>query len=511
MSDQSNKSIDNKRITKNAFLLYLRMIITMGISIYTSRVILDVLGVEDYGIYNVVAGVTTMVIFFSGSLSNAAQRYFSLGLGKCDLITTNKYFSQFMLIFGVLAIAVLLLGESLSIWVIESLLVIPADRIEAAYWVYHCSLISMALTFIQIPYQSAIIAHERMDTFAYLSLFESFGRLGILYLIVVIGGDSLTVYALLFLAISFCLLLLHYFYCRIKFEDCKYRYYFSKRLAYEMTSFVGYNMFGCFAFAAANQGVNVLLNIFFGPTVNAARAIAMQVNAAIVKFTDNIVVAVRPGIIKLYAQNQIDEMLALSINSVRYCLYVNFLVAIPIVLNLDFILNLWLKQVPEYTEVFIILILIEGIFNIVNQPITILVNATGKLKRNQFYGRMYTLAVLPISYLLLLVYKTPTIPMSVCVLGTICYMLNNIFDVKNQLGLNIVEFIRITFCKTACVFVPLVILCWLSTKFLSNGWLCMIVTTAIDILIGLTLVYHFLLGDTEKKYVNRIILKYIKR
>lgn len=494
--------VDNKRITKNATVLYLRMAVTMFVSFYTSRVILQVLGVVDFGIYNVVYGVTMIVTFFSGSLMNVAQRYLNLGIGENDLEKTNNFFNQFVLIFCTISIVVLIIGEFLSECVIESLLNIPEERIYASHWVYQLSLFALVLTLIQIPFQAAVIANEKMDVFAYITLFESFGKLGILYLVQAMCGDNLILYVISLFGVSFIVFCSYFFYCINKFAECRLKYYFNKRLAREMSSFIGYNVYGCFAFSLSQQGVNVLLNIFFGPAVNAARAIAMQVNQGVYKFSDNILIAVRPPIIKLYAQKDNIKMINLSVNTTRYCLYINTLFVLPIIFNSEYILKLWLGTVPEYTGAFVGIILIESFFNIMNQMITILVNATGNLKRNQFYGRTFTLLVLPISYIILLWVKSPTIPIIITLLGTSLYFLNNLYDVHLQLGVNMVSYMKNTILPVIALSLPLSIVCFVIVHLVGQNFTSLLFSTIMVFTMGVIIVYIFLISDNERKKVK---------
>lgn len=493
--------VDNKRITKNAAVLYLRMAVTMFVSFYTSRVILQVLGVVDFGIYNVVYGVTMVVTFFSGSLMNVTQRYLNLGIGSNDLQKTNNYFNQFVAIFCGLSLIVFLLGEAMSVWVVDDLLAIPKDRITASHWVYQFSLFALVLTLIQIPFQAAVIANERMGAFAYLTLFESFAKLGILFLIQALSGDNLILYTILLFIISAITFVSYIIYCYRFFPECKIRYFFERKLAREMSSFVGYNVYGCFAFSMSQQGVNVLLNIFFGPAINAARAIAMQVYQGIYKFSDNLLVAVRPPIIKLYAQNDIEQMIILSANTTRYCLFLNTLLVMPVIFNVDYILRIWLGMIPAYTSAFVCIILVESYFNIMNQMITVLVNATGNLKRNQFYGRTYTLLVLPISYVLLLITENPVIPIVLTVVGSVAYFFNNLYDAHLQLGVNMNNYCMNTILPVCILHAPLILLFFIITKHIEIEWIKLVVTMSLDLLLGSVLIFAFFLNRNEKQYV----------
>lgn len=487
------------------------MLFTMLISFFTSRVILEVLGVEDFGIYNVVGGITTIIVFFTGCLTNVSQRYYNLGLGQNDIKRTNQYFNQFLLIFSVLALLVFVVGEGLASWIIDDLLFIPETRKEAAAWVFRFSLVALSLSLLQIPYLSAVIAHEKMDIFAYISLFESISRLGILYVIQAFHGDKLILYGGLYLSISFLSFLIYVIYGHVKFEECFYKFYFSKPLAKEMSRFVGYNMYGCFAFSMCQQGVNVLFNVFFGPSVNAARALSMQVYQGVYRFSDNILTAVRPPIIKLYSQNDRPRMVSLAISATRYCLFVNALLVIPIIVNVDFILQVWLRQVPEYTAFFIIVVLVESNFNIANQMLTILVNATGNLKRNQFYGRTFTLLALPLSYQALLWIKTPIVPMLIILVTTILYWMNNLRDTHMQVRLNYMEYFKKIIMPTVILYVSLCLLSYIPYALMDDGWMKLVVTVSLNLVAGLIIIYQILMNNMEREIIRNKIVSKLKK
>ena len=503
-------TIDNKRITKNAIVLYIRMLVSMAVVFYTSRVILEVLGVEDFGIYNVVGGATAIILFFSGSLTNAAQRYFNLSLGREDKEETNKYFNQFILIFTAISLVVLIVGECMASWIVKDFLVIPLNRVEAAYWVYQFSLFTLILTMLQTPFVSSVIAHERMNVYAYVSLGETCSRLVILYVIRSFGGDYLVHYALGIFMVSVVVFSSYILYNLKRFPECKLRYYFNLRLAKEMAGFISYNVFGCFAFSMSTQGMNVILNLFFGPTINAARAVAIQVYQGVYRFADNIVVAIKPPIIKLYAMGDTDRMIDMAMHTTRYCLFVNTLLVLPILFNVDFILSAWLGTVPNYTNVFVIVVLIENYFNIMNQAITILVNATGRLKRNQFYGRMYTLCVLPLAYFSLLLVREPLIPILLTLFGSICYFMNNLYDVRLQFGLSIRKYIKVAIVPVIKLLFPLIVCGVVTIVLIDKGGMRLFVIGLLDITLGTFIIYRFLFSQEEKNFVASKVQQFIK-
>lgn len=506
-----NLKVDNKRISKNAALLYVRMAVTMIVSIYTSRVILQVLGVSDYGIYNVVWGITSVIVFFNGSLQNVAQRYLNLGIGEGSLTLTTQYFNQFLVIFSFLSLCMLVVGEICMRWVIYEFLVIPSDRLVASLWIYQSSLMCLVLSIFVIPYTSAVIAHERMDVFASITIFETFSRLGILYIIQLWDGDNLIHYAIGLFCIQVLLFFFYVSFVRTHFKESIIHFYFNRKLLREMTTFVGYNMYGCFAFAICQQGINVLINIFFSPVINAARAISMQVYSAVYKFSDNILMAVRPPIIKLYANDEKNKMIDIAFRTTRYCLFINTLIALPIAFCIDTILQLWLETVPDYTNIFVIIVLLEGYINIMCQMFATLVNATGNLKWNQFYGRTYTLISIPLAYCFLLVWKSPMVPVLFALLGTLGYFLCGLYDIHIQFKVRTTRYIKEIIFPILCFNFILVVVLSLIKIMPVGKYVQLLDIFVADVIIGVLLIYTLFLDHREKDFVKSKIQKVIKK
>ena len=438
----SETSSNNKRIAKNTVMLYIRMLLIMVVTLYTSRVVLEVLGVEDFGIYNVVGGVVAILGFFTSSLSNAAQRYMSIGLGENDLLETEHAFRQSVTLMFLLSIVLFIIGETIGLWFVYNKLVIPAGRLQAAVWIYHFSLVSVISAINQVPLMAAIIARERMNIYAYLGLFEAFTKLAIVYILMLTNSiDSLIMYGGLMAIVSILTFLFYLFYCVHNFLECKYSFYWNRPLVKEMLHFISYNLFGCFAWSAGVQGTNIILNLFFGPTVNAARAIAVQVSTVVTHFTGNIMTAVKPQIIKSYVSGEKEYMMTLIERSTKYAFFFTSLLAIPIIIEIEFILQLWLGQVPEYTVSFTRLVLCESLFGVFTPSLWIATNATGRIKNNQVYGRLITLSILPLSYLMLRFFSDPKIPFVIAIFSNIIYWFYCLFDIRKQLSLNIKRYI----------------------------------------------------------------------
>ena len=388
----------HSRIAKNTLLLYLRMLLLTLVSLYTSRVILDALGVDDYGIYNVVGGVVTMFLVLSGSLSAAITRFMTYEMGKKNKERLSQVFSTSVTIQFGIALLVLLLAETIGLWFVNTQLVIPESRLNAANWCYQFSLITFCINLISIPYNAAIISHERMGAFAYISIFEAVGRLAIALSIALAPIDRLIYYSSLVAALAILVRFIYVSYCRQKFTECHYRFMFDKSLLKEMAGFMGWNLIGTSSYVMREHGGTILTNIFFGPTVNAARALAMKVNTVIKGFVQNFMIALNPQITKNYASGNHKETMNLVFLGSRFSFYILMLFALPIMMCTNTILSIWLKEVPNYTVVFIQLILILSLSESLSNPLITLMLATGKIRNYQIVvGGIYLLNI-PISY-----------------------------------------------------------------------------------------------------------------
>lgn len=392
---------NNKRIAKNTLLLYLRMLFMMAINLYTSRVVLNTLGVEDYGIYNVVGGVVTMFGFINSSMSSATQRYITFGISKDNFENLQKIFSTTLQIHILIALIIVILGETVGLWFMYEKMQIPADRMEAAFWVLQCSIFSTVIVIISVPYNADIIAHEKMSAFAYISILEAILKLAIVYILIISSVDKLILYAFLLSAIQVLIRFCYSRYCNKHFKETIYKHIGDKILFKEMISFAGWSVFGNLSAVLFSQGLNMLLNLFFGPIVNAARAIAVQVQGAIQNFVLNFQMALNPQITKTYAKKEMNEMHKLMFRSARFSFYLLFFISLPILFETDFILTIWLKTVPENTVIFLRIIICTSLIYSLANPLIIANQATGKVKNYQIVCGGILLLILPISYICL--------------------------------------------------------------------------------------------------------------
>lgn len=395
---------NNKRIAKNTVLLYFRMLLTIVVSLYTSRVILNVLGIEDFGVFNVVGGVIAILGFLSGSLSGASSRFITYALGKGDEQELKKIFSSVLFVHFILAAIVIFVGETIGLWFVCNKLVIPVGRMTAALWVYHCSILTAVISIISVPYNSLIIAHERMSAFAYISIIEVVLKLLIVWLLIYLPYDKLIIYAILYLLIQVIVRIIYSHYCTNHFFESRTMPSCSSKRVKEICIYAAWTMNGNLAVIGYTQGLNILLNLFFGPVVNAARGIAVQVEAAVMTFVQNFQLATRPQIIKSYAVSDLQYMHKLVVASSKYGFYLIMIISFPILLCIASILRLWLGVVPDYTVVFIRIMLLGGLLQPLSLAMTTAIHATGNIRKFQIFEGTSLLMVVPLAYILLKIY-----------------------------------------------------------------------------------------------------------
>lgn len=438
-----DNSENNKRIAKNSIFLYFRMILVLIVTLYTSRVVLDALGVDDFGIYNVVGGVASLLTFFTAALTNATQRYLSYSIGRKDEEGTQNIFNLSILLYAIISAVLFIALETLGLWLVNTQLVIPESRMVAANWVYQCSIILCLMTVMQVPYLGMIISKERMNVYAYVGIFDVIAKLLIVYLLFLFP-DKLIAYAILFVIEWICINLIYISYCHKNFIECRVKFFWDKSLAKEIMNFISLTAFGCLSWSVAIQGGSIVLNMFFGPVVNAARGLAIQINSGITTFTNGIITAIKPQLIKSYASGDLEYMKSLFCVASKYSAVLMLLLSLPIIFNIDYILSIWLKEVPDYTNIFTILIIIDALIALLVNPINIVLNGVGKIKVLQFYGRIITLSSLPITYILLKlsIFNDPTIVFYMIILAEIAYLMVCFWDMNRHIGFGIFRYVR---------------------------------------------------------------------
>ena len=377
------------------------MLLIIIVGLYTSRVVLNTLGVSDYGIYNVVGGIVAMLAFLNSAMVAASQRFISFELGTGNIEKLKKVFCTSVSIHIALAIIIFLIAETLGLWFVNTHLNIPPERMEAANWVYQCSILTLLLTIISVPYNSCIVAHEHVKAFAYVSIVEAVLKLLIVYILLLGNFDKLILYAILVACVAFIIRIIYGIYCKQHFKECTYHFVFDKQLFKEMFAFAGWSVIGNFGFAIKDQGSNVILNLFFGTTVNAARGIALQVNGIISNFSNNFTMALNPQITKQYAAGDVEASVKLVYAGCRYSFYLLLLVAVPVMINIDYLLQLWLGTVPEYTSQFLMLALVAALIDVMARPLVTALQATGRIKFFQLVICIVVLCELPLAYVIL--------------------------------------------------------------------------------------------------------------
>lgn len=447
---------DNKRIAKNTIFLYIRMFLIMGVSLYTSRIVLRVLGEDDFGLYNVVGGIVMMFTFLNGALAGATSRFITYEIGRKDDIQLHKVFNVSLVTHLIIALIIVILAETIGLWLLYNKMVIPADRFDAAFWVYQISILSCVFSIMSVPYNATIIAHERMNIYAYVGIVEVILKLAIAYLIMISTYDKLVVYAFLLFLVQALIMLYYRMYCNRRFAECKLMLVKEKSMYKQMFVYAGSDMIGNLAVLAQGQGLNILLNLFFGPAVNAARGIAYQVQGAVTQFSGNFMTAVKPQIIKQYAAGKIKEMMQLVVHSSCFSYYLMLLIVAPICLEAEYILRLWLGEFPDYTVSFLRLVLVLCMIQTLKTPRTTVFHATGRiLLPNIVVGTILCLA-LPVAYIVLKMGGNPNSVFWVAILTMVSSEIFGIIIMKYLVECSVKNYILKVHIR--CFFVTIVAL-----------------------------------------------------
>lgn len=411
---------NNRTIAKNTFFLYTRMMFTMIVSLYTSRVILQTLGVEDYGIYQSVGGIVGFLSFINGALSTGSSRFLTFELGTGNFEKLKRVFSTTLTLHIIIALFVVVVAETIGLWFLHNKLIIPPDKLNAAVYVFHISILTAIFSLTQVPYNASIIAHEKMSIFAYVSIVECSAKLLIVYLLAIGDVDKLKLYATLLFVVQICLMLFYRIYCTKNFDETKYRFVYDEKIVKSITGFSGWSLFASASIALNSQGILILLNMFFSPAIVTARAISIQVNMAAMQLVDNFRTAVNPQIVKRYAANDIEGSKNLLLSSVKYSYYLMFILCFPIFLLAYPILKLWLGIVPEYTVIFLRIIVIQSLFQVFDSSFYIALYAKGQLKENALISPTLGFLMFPITYFL---FKSGYSPIALSWVSLVVYIL----------------------------------------------------------------------------------------
>ena len=510
----NNPISSNKRIVKNTILLYLRMFFVMCIQLYTSRVVLQALGVEDYGIYNVVGGIVTMFAFLNAALNSSTQRYITFFLGKGDKNELQEVFSNCIFIHAFLAIIIIILSETVGLWFLYNKMVIPEERMVAAFWVFQMSIITTVVLIFSSPYNATIVAYEKMSAFAYISIFDVVLRLLTAFILLYSKWDNLVLYAILSVIVQLIIRFIYVRYCKMHFEITKIVYRFNKKLFKSMTSFMGWNVFGGLSHVLYGQGINILLNMFFGPVINAARGIAVQVQNVVQQFAYNLQMAFNPQITKNYAVGDLKTMHDLVYRCSKYTFFLLLIISLPIFLETNLLLTLWLTTVPDWTVTFLRIMLCIIMVDSVAAPLMTSSAATGNVKLYQTVIGGTMLLIVPVAYVFLKLGFEPATVFIVHLTFCLITFVLRLFIIRPMISLSIREYVLMAIIpsfKTGllAVIIPTVLYCVLSDTIF-NG----LVVLVSSVLCSILAIYLVGLTKNERAFLNQkllSILSFIKK
>lgn len=495
-------SSNNKRIAKNTLLLYVRMLFLMLVSLYTSRVILNALGVEDYGIYNVVGGVVTMFSVLSGSLNAAISRFITYELGAGHPEQLKKIFSSAVTIQAGIALVVIVLAETLGLWFLNNKMVIPENRLIAANWCFQFSVITFSINLISVPYNATIIAHERMSAFAYISILEALGKLLVAWCIAFNPIDRLIFFSALVAVVAWTIRMIYASYCKRHFEECTYHFVYDHDLLKRMFSFAGWNLFGAGSWQLMTQGVNLLVNIYFGVTLNAARGIASKIEMVVIHFVNNFTTAINPQITKSYASGEREYMFNLMFRGAKISYFLLMFFAIPIMLEAQTILSLWLGFVPDHTVNFIRLTLSVSMLHVLSNTMITTMLATGNIKKYQIIVGGLGMMVLPLAWFFFLIDLPPEMAYVSTLIIFILQLTARLILMREMVNMSIKRYVVEVLSKVILVTIMSVPLPLMLNKMMSMSVARLSIVGSVSVATSALVIYTLGLDHTEKCFVR---------
>lgn len=502
----TDTAANNKRIAKNTLMLYVRMILIMLVNLYTSRVILKTLGVEDFGIYNIVGGIVVLFSFINTAMVASTQRFLNYELGKNNVDEAQKIFSSSLTIHLAIVLVIVVLAETLGLWFLNRYINIPEERFTAANWAYQFSILTFVINIIRTPYNASIIAYEKMSYYAYISIVEVILKLLIVYAICLFA-DRLIAYSALTSVVAFIILICYIVFCMSKFPICKYKFQYDKSRYKALINFSGWSMFGAIANTGANQGINILLNIFFGVTVNAAMGIANQVNAALYQFVSNFQTAFNPQIIKSYAADDRPYFFSLILNTSRYSFFLLFILAFPVILCCEEILQLWLGLVPDHAVSFCRLVIIFSLIDAWQGPLWVSAQATGQIRNYQLLISCLILLNLPLTYALFKLIHVPELALVGRICINIITAIARVLYLKHLYGFPISQYLRTVILKSIVVVLISLPLPLIAYANVANEWHRLALTLVLCVTITAIAIYFWGLKSGEKTLVKKMIFK----
>ena len=501
-------SANNRRIAKNTVFLYIRMFLIMAINLYSSRVILAELGVEDYGIYNVVGGVVMMMAFLNTSLTSGFQRFFNIALGNNDIVEFKKLFSVSIACQILLALLALLLTETVGLWLLGNKMLIPETRFYAANWVYQCTVVVFIVTLFISPLNAVVISIEKMNIYAVVSIIQACLKLGVLYMLDLFDADKLIVYSILIVVVDLIVWIIYFVSVKKYNPELRFVPFFDKSRLRKIAVFSGWNLFGSCSHMLKSQGINVVLNMFFEPSINAARGIAYQVMSGVKTFYSSFQTAARPQSMKYYAMGDNEQMIKLSYNISRISFMLLWVITLPLLFTTRYVLDIWLRpNMPEYAPLFTQIILITSVVEVFGPPIATIVHATGKMKKYQLVCGIVIMSIVPVAYLFLKLGYPPETAMYVSlVILTVVHFLRLLL-VKELVAFSVHDYM--SKCILPCLLVAVVsaiipiILCVLEIGSLIHPLLLF----TICLLSGLVSIWLIGLSGSEKEIIKNKLTK----
>ena len=498
----ATQASSNRRIAKNTVALYLRMFLTMIVGFYTSRVVLNTLGVQDYGIYGVVGGVIAMMGFLNAAMAGATSRFLTFELGRGDSARLARTFSSALIIHMGIALVVMVLGETVGLWFLCNKLVIPPSRMEAAHWVYQLSILSSMIGITQAPYDASIISHEKMNVYAYVEILNSLLKLAIVYLLVLGHFDKLKLYAVLTLAVSVTIMLIYRVYCLRHFKETHFHWVWDKAILKPMLSFSGWDLYGNACVTARQQGINFLINMFFGVTLNAASSIATTVNGVVQGLIFNVITAFRPQIIKQYAQDKVEEMQNLMTNAITITIVLFGILLTPCFLEMPLLLHIWLGIVPAHAIDFCRILLFSCIIGLINSIVNIGNHATGNIKYISFITGSILLTSLPAVYIFFKLNFSSNFAYYTLVIVNILVLSSDLVILKKQISSFSIYALIKRIAQGSIVVAIAAILSYIVYRNMQDSFWRLFVVTAVNLIVLLSVTYCFLLDDKTRKIVK---------
>lgn len=496
----------NQRIAKNSILLSIRLFVVILLTFYATRALLNLLGIEDYGIYNVVCGFVLMFAFLNTSMSNGIQRFFNVELGKGDLTSLKKIYITSLYIQLMLVVFVVLTAETIGLWYLRNKMIIPEERQDAAELIFHASILYFVFLILQAPYVGAVLAHEKMNFFALMSMFDALMKLLIIFAAPMLGYDNLVVYGYLFALVGLLNLFFYYIYTRKNFEEIRHITIWDKQTFISMMSFSGWNLFGSFSGVLKEQGINLILNFFYGPIVNAARGIANQINGGLQNFVYNLSTSVRPQVIQSYAVGNIERTMNLtySISKLSNCLL--YLISMPVLCEINIILKMWLgDKVADHTNNFVIIIVLISYINNMNMAVSGVVHASGKMKYYQLGTSFICILALPVSYYLLQFNTPPEIALLMVLLFVSLSQIFSMVYLKKIINYSFMCYYKKVIRPFLILVISTFYIPFVFRIFFDEGVLRLIFLSISFVPFCLIIIYFFILEESEKKLVNNII------